>query len=635
MKKKGLFLLLLMALMIIPLKSKAFTVDPAGICNVSGGQQANGTPKQICYTGVSREITFITSNETPNQKYFCLQEDKELNGATYGDTAIHTYSNEGYACAVYQLLDEGSITLTNLKTAIGGSDSGVINFSVTADDLSHYTLSTVSAGSAADTYVKIQQKIWNTSANATCSTSYSEPKVEPKIEANLAATTLTKDSEGDEYMYSKITVTKNSAVSSYVVSLQNAPAGTILSSNKTTAGAIEGTTLTANEFYVLVPSTATNVNITVKASHTYQSTALTNVTVDEYKSGDASNQTLGKLSITTTTTNKTTSGQIKLTSNPVIDFKVCKTDSKTGAKMAGVTFHVTSADGSTTFDLTTGSDGCAVKENVKQAKYTVSEVAAPNGYVKMANTSVDCSSTIIGTTCPCDAKNTPIVLKVKKIDRDNQEQGLVGAKMQILDKDGHVFDEWTSVLTDHIVNKNIPFGKYILREEEAPAGYIISTEIEFEIKADSYIIGNETKQYGDDAIVTVTMIDDVTKVSILKIDAATGTPLVGAKLRIELEDGTPVGEEWVTDGNPKVFTKMAFGTYYLVEVEAPEGYVLQEERQSFTISQTAPEQEIVIENHVVPNTAAAKSALLISFAMFDVALGIAIILYVRKKQVTE
>ena len=131
------------------------------------------------------------------------------------------------------------------------------------------------------------------------------------------------------------------------------------------------------------------------------------------------------------------------------------------------------------------------------------------------------------------------------------------------------------------------------------------------------------------------MIDDVTKVSILKIDSATGTPLVGAKLRIELEDGTPVGEEWVTDGNPKVFTKMAFGTYYLVEVEAPEGYVLQEERQPFTISQTAPEQEIVIENHVVPNTAAAKSALLISFAMFDVALGIAIILYVRKKQVTE
>ena len=634
MKRKGLFLLLLMALMIIPLKSKAFTVDPAGICNVPGGQQANGTPKQICYTGVSREITFITSNETPDQKYFCLQEDKELNGATYGDTAIHTYSNEGYACAVYQLLEEQAFDVEDFANAISGV-TNTLNFSVTANDLSHYTLSSVPGHSPADIYIKIQQRLWTMNTNVSCPNGYTYPTVTPKIEANLAATTLAKDSEGDEYMYSKITVTKNSQVPSYVVSLQNAPAGTLLSSNKTAAGVLSGTTLTTNEFYVLVPSTATNINITVKASYTYESSKVTNVTINEYKSGDANNQTLGKLSATIDMGEKTTSGQIKLTSNPVIDFKVCKTDSKTGAKMAGVTFHVTSADGSTTFDLTTGSDGCAVKENVKQAKYTVSEVAAPNGYVKMANTSVDCSSTIIGTTCPCDAKNTPIVLKVKKIDRENQEQGLVGAKMQILDKDGHVFDEWTSVLTDHIVNKNIPFGKYILREEEAPAGYIISTEIEFEIKADSYIIGNETKQYGDDAIVTVTMIDDVTKVSILKIDAATGTPLVGAKLRIELEDGTPVGEEWVTDGNPKVFTKMAFGTYYLVEVEAPEGYVLQEERQPFTISQTAPEQEIVIENHVVPNTAAAKSALLISFAMFDVALGIAIILYVRKKQVTE
>ena len=218
---------------------------------------------------------------------------------------------------------------------------------------------------------------------------------------------------------------------------------------------------------------------------------------------------------------------------------------------------------------------------------------------------------------------------------DESGDALIDARMQILDKDGHVFDEWTSVLEDHIVNKSIPFGKYTLREEEAPAGYVIATEIEFEIKEDSYVVGNETKQYGDDAIVTVTMIDRATRVSILKTNAETGEPLVGAVLRIELEDGTVVGEEWTTDGTPKVFTKMAVGTYYLVEVSAPEGYIRQEERQPFTISQSSPDQEIIIENHKVPSTAANKSALLISFAMLDIALGISIILYVRKRKVTE
>ena len=133
---------------------------------------------------------------------------------------------------------------------------------------------------------------------------------------------------------------------------------------------------------------------------------------------------------------------------------------------------------------------------------------------------------------------------------------------------------------------------------------------------------------------SITMIDDVTKVSILKVDDA-GNPLTGAVLRIELEDGTPVGEEWTTTNEAKVFTKLEFGTYYLVEVSAPEGYILQEERIPFTISQTAPDQEIVMQNHSVPDTAASKSALLLSFAMLDIALGIAIILYVRKRKVTE
>ena len=131
------------------------------------------------------------------------------------------------------------------------------------------------------------------------------------------------------------------------------------------------------------------------------------------------------------------------------------------------------------------------------------------------------------------------------------------------------------------------------------------------------------------------MVDEVTRFSVLKVNAETGEPLVGAVLRIEKEDGTVVQEEWTTTAEPKEFTKMEFGTYYLVEVSAPEGYLLQEERQPFTISQTSQDQQVVIKNVEVPNTAANKSALLISFAMLDIALGIAIILYVRKRKVTE
>lgn len=635
MKKKNLFLLLIMALIVIPANVKAFTVDAAGVCNVADGVQANGTATQICYTGTQREITFITSNETPSQKYFCLQETKDLNAATYNDTPIATFHNRGYACAVYELLNDGTITVDNLKTAIGGT-SGTINFDVTASNPTFNTLSSVTAGSAADTYIKIQQKIWNVNENTTCTVPYTTPSTVPSIGSNLAATALTKDSETDTYMYSKITVTKNSAVPSYDVTLVNAPAGTKLSSTKNVSNEITATGITANEFYVLIPATVENVNVTVKASYNYTSKSVTDVTVTEYKSGVTANQTLGKLSATITETAKTTSGQIKLQTNPSIDFKVCKTDSKTHNPMAGVKFSITSADASTTFELTTGADGCATKENVKQAKYTITEVTAPKGYKKLSPKSVDCTTTPLGNICIAEVENTPITLKVKKLDESNQP--LVDAKMEIIYLDGtptgRVIDTWTTVLEDHVVNvENLEFGKYILREEEAPDGYVISTEIEFEINADNYVIGNETKQYGDDALVTVTMIDDVTKVSILKVNADTGEPLVGAVLRVEKEDGTVVVDDWTTDGTPKVIKKLPHGTYYLVEVSAPEGYILQTERQPFTISQTSKDEEVIIKN--VPSTASTKSALLISFAMLDIALGISIILYVRKRKATE
>ncbi len=632
MKRKNLFLLLIMALLVIvPNNVKAFNVSVGGDCHVAAGVTPSGTAEQLCYTGTDREITFITSQESPTQKYFCLQEDAYLDEATYGNEPIATYSNRGHACAVYNALRAGTITIDNLRSAMGNVDSGTINFNVTANG-ANYTVTSVTPGTPADTYIKIQQAIWSlNNPDATCTTPYVESTTAPKINS-LSATMLTKDNETDTYMYSKVTVSKNSAVTSYNVSVTGV-AGAIVSSNKTAAGQINGA-LTGNEFYVLVPADTTSTSITVTATASYTKRSVTNVTIQEYKSNVTRNQTLGKLSATITSESTNTSANTKIVANPVIDFKICKKNSKTNAAMAGIKFTVTSSDKSKTFELTTGSDGCAIKENVAKDTYTLHEVATPSGFKKNADIQVDCTEISPGSICKYDVLNTPITLKVKKLDESNDP--LVDAEMEILDKDGKRFDYWTTGITeDHIVNKDIPFGKYTLIEREAPDGYVISTQIEFEIKEDGYVVGGVTKAYGDDAVVTVTMIDKATKVSILKIDADTGEPLVGAKLQIELEDGTPVGEPWITDGTPKVFTKMSFGTYYLVELEAPEGYVLQEERTPFVISHSSEDEQVVIENHAVPSTAANKSALLISFAMLDIALGIAILLYVRKRKAME
>lgn len=623
MKKKSLFLLLVIALMmIIPLNANAFQVNPAGLHCSDDEYPPNGVANGICYVGSERPMTFITQNGDTSINYFCLSEHKSLGPKQYNDAPAQTYTDTGFACAVHNLLSRGEIQISDLS-------SGYFSFgTVTPDNTTDYTLQ-VATGKPL-IYTKIQTEIWNIGPNATC-TPYTENVTAPTMSLSAGAMTLTSD---NNYYYSRVTVTKSASVQNYLVMLENQPVGTIVSTTNAATGAIDiSQPISANEFYVLVPASATDASFRVKARTSYDVRSLTASMAKYVPTSDDTNQDLGRLNLTINTTPRNVDAQTQVAVNPTIDFKVCKKDSKTNNPMSGVKFSVRSSDNSVSFELTTGADGCAIKNDVKQSAYIVTEVATPNGYVKANPKSMDCTTTNAGSTCLFSTTNTPITLKVKKLD--DSGEALVDAKMQILDKDGNVFDEWTSVLEDHIVNKNIPFGKYTLREQEAPAGYVIATEIEFEIKENGYVIGNETKSYGDDAIVTVTMIDKVTKVSILKVNAETGEPLVGAVLRIEKEDGTVVQEEWTTDGTPKVFTKMPVGTYYLVEVSAPEGYILQEERQPFTISQSSADQEIIIENHKVPNTAANKSALLISFAMLDIALGISIILYVKKRKATE
>ena len=620
MKKKSLFLSLLMALVIIlPSNVKAFVVNPAGLHCSTDPYPANGVQNAICFTGFTRPLTFITQQGDTSVNYFCLSEHSELGPHEYGDTPTDVYVNTGFACAVHNLLRSGEIQLSDLS-------NGYFSFgTVVPDDTINYTVSSVS-GSAL-VYAKLQTEMWRIGENATCEL-YSDQVATPTISLSAGEPTLTPGS--GEYYYSKITVTKSN-VSSYNVTLQGQPSGTIISSSINASDAITSPT-SLNEFYVLIPaaSLTAETSIRVKATYNY-SVGSVDATMYKYMPTTyTANQSLGRLNLVVNSEQRSVEAQTQISANPTIDLKVCKKDSKTNQPMAGVEFKITSQDGLTTFNLTTGTDGCATKEDVKQVKYTISEVNTPNGYVKLNNKSVDCSTIAAGQVCTANIKNTPITLKVKKLDESGV--ALKDAKMQILDKDGNVFDEWTTVLEDHVVNKTIAPGKYTLREEEAPSGYVISTEIEFTIAEDKYYIGTTEYSYDADAIVTVEMVDEPTKVSILKINSETNEPLQGATLRVEDADGNTI-DEWVSTGEAHVIKNLPYGTYYVVEIAAPEGYVLNSEKIEFTINKTSKDEKVSVHN--VPDTIANKSALLISFAMFDIALGIGILVYVNKRKETE
>ena len=80
------------------------------------------------------------------------------------------------------------------------------------------------------------------------------------------------------------------------------------------------------------------------------------------------------------------------------------------------------------------------------------------------------------------------------------------------------------------------------------------------------------------------------------------------------------------------------GEYSLVKKDTPEGYELNESNIEFsvkadgTVTNIESKANLIVE---VPDTLSSRSALLIAISMFDIALGIGIIVYVKKNKVKE
>ena len=106
----------------------------------------------------------------------------------------------------------------------------------------------------------------------------------------------------------------------------------------------------------------------------------------------------------------------------------------------------------------------------------------------------------------------------------------------------------------------IPYGEYIVREIEAPTGYILSGE--------SYPV----TVCEDGETITVRTINKPITVELSKIDVY-GEELIGAEMQLENANGEIV-DEWTSDGTNHVVTELPAGDYTLKEIAAPDGYVI-------------------------------------------------------------
>ena len=209
--------------------------------------------------------------------------------------------------------------------------------------------------------------------------------------------------------------------------------------------------------------------------------------------------------------------------------------------------------------------------------YKLKEEIAPDGYVRASTIEFKVES----TTKVQQVKMIDKIVAMTKADIGGKE--IEGAEIVVIDKDGNIIDSWTSTKESHNIKGLEEGKKYILHEEYAPDGYVVATDVEFEVT---------TKK----DIQKVEMIDKVVEIS--KQDIA-GEELEGATLVVTNEKTKEIVDRWVSTNEPHKVNGLKEGQKYnLHEEVVVDGYVKASDIQ-FEVTTDKETQHIVMIDKIV------------------------------------
>ena len=256
--------------------------------------------------------------------------------------------------------------------------------------------------------------------------------------------------------------------------------------------------------------------------------------------------------------------------NEATTVELIKSDLTTGDELPGAHLKVTDEDGNVVDEWVSTEEAHVIKELVVGKTYTMTETKPADGYVTAESIEFTIENT--AEIQKHEMKDDVTKVQISKTDITG-DQEIPGAKLTILDENDQVVESWTSTEEPHYVEK-LPIGRYTLREEQAPKGFILTADVSFEVK--------DTGE-----IQTVVMKDDTSKGKVIlnKTDKETGEPLKGVEFELRDSKGKVLGT-LKTDAAGHAESSLyeiadykdgkfaGEKKYYLVETKTLDGYTL-------------------------------------------------------------
>lgn len=264
--------------------------------------------------------------------------------------------------------------------------------------------------------------------------------------------------------------------------------------------------------------------------------------------------------------------KIVIENTPITD-KITKVDKDTGKALTGVKFQFFGPD-KTSFEKITDQNGQIDLSGLNIGEYTFIELEAPNGYEKSTNlykVNILPNGTLAGDV---RIENSTIKYDFTLTKVSSKNERLYGAKFEIRDSKDNLVKTVESDSNGLAILKDLVPDTYSIKELEAPKGFIRSD------KAYKVTIDKDGMVTGDTVITNEDTFVELTK------ENEKGEKLADAEFEIkDINNKLLARAKTDRDGKITIRRLPAGNKYYIKEIKAPKGYLLDSKDYEIEISE--------------------------------------------------